>query len=316
MNKRFAGVLMFAFVVAAAGGLITYRSLIDRPQQPAAKAAAPTVQIVLAAKDLEVGSMLKEGDIQMGDWTGQVPVGAATKVQDLMGRGVTTPIYAKEPIIESRLAPKGAGAGLAAMIPRGMRAFAVSVNEIVGVAGFVTAGSHVDLLIAGNSPGGNGALGTLSKTLIQNLEVLSAGQDFKKDPEGKPMPVQVVNVLVTPEQAEVLSLASSQTSIRMTLRNPLDHEIAKTPGTAMKFVWQGGGNLKSPGVADDTAPAPKPRTVAPKEPKPVVAQLPPIPPKPAPFVMEIFQGGTRSETKFDRPAVESKSAAESKGEGK
>jgi pilus assembly protein CpaB len=302
MNKRFAGVLMFAFVVAAAGGLITYRSLIGHTQA-AKSVAAPTVQIVVAAKDLEMGVVLKEGDIQLGDWSGQVPIGATNKVQDLIGRGVNTPIYAKEPIIDSRLAQKGAGGGLAAMIPHGMRAFAVSVNEIVGVAGFVTAGSHVDLLISGNAPGQNAAFGTLSKTLIQNLEVLSAGNDIKKDPEGKPLPVQVVNVLVTPEQAEVLSLASSQTSIRMTLRNPLDHDIAKTPGTAMKFVWQGAGNLKGAPSMEDPPPAaprqPRAATVA-AAPKPTVALVPP-PKKETPFVMEILSGAGRSEVKFDKP---------------
>ena len=297
MNKRFAGVLMFAFVVAAAGGLITYKSLMGRPQP--AKAAAPTVQIALAVKDLEVGSVLKDGDIQLGDWAGAVPAGATNKIEDLKGRGVTTPIYAKEPVIESRLAPRGAGGGLATLIPHGMRAFAVSVNEVVGVAGFVTAGAHVDLLIQGNSPTGNQSLGTLSKTLIQNLEVLSAGQDFRKDPEGKPVPVQVVNVLVTPEQAEVLSLASSQTSIRMTLRNPLDHDIAKTPGTAMKYVWGGTGSLKSGPMPDD-GPAPTPRARFNVErPREVVAQAPP-PKKEQPFVMEILSGAARSETKFEK----------------
>ena len=289
---------MFAFVVAAAGGLITYRSLMGRPQP--AKAAAPTVQIALATKDLEVGSVLKDGDVQLSDWAGAVPAGATNKLEDLKGRGVVTPIYAKEPIVETRLAPRGAGGGLATLIPHGMRAFAVSVNEVVGVAGFVTAGSHVDLLIQGTTPTGSTSLGTLSKTLIQNLEVLSAGQDFRKDPEGKPVPVQVVNVLVTPEQAEVLSLASSQTSIRMTLRNPLDHDIAKTPGTAMKYVWGGIGNLK--GVsADDAPPAPAPRPrAAPERPREVVAQAPPPPKKEQPFVMEILSGSTRSETKFEK----------------
>jgi pilus assembly protein CpaB len=290
---------MFAFVVAALGGLITYRSLMGRPQP--AKAAAPSVQIAVAVKDLEVGSILKEGDIQLGDWAGTPPLGSTNKLEDLKGRGVTTPIYAKEPVIESRLAAKGAGGGLATLIPHGMRAFAVQVNEIVGVAGFVTAGSHVDLLIQGNSPTGNGALGTLSKTLIQNLEVLSAGQDFKKDPEGKPVPVPVVNVLVTPEQAEVLSLASSQTSIRMTLRNPLDHDIAKTPGTAMKFVWGGIGNLKSAPSTDDAAappPAPRPRNAPVREVREVVAQAPPK--KEPAFVMEILSGSARSETKFEK----------------
>ena len=297
MNKRFAGVLMFAFVVAAAGGFITYRSLMGRPQP--AKAAAPTVQIAVAVKDLEVGSVIKEGDLQLGDWAGAVPVGATNKIEDLKGRGVTTPIYAKEPVIESRLAPRGAGGGLATLIPHGMRAFAVSVNEVVGVAGFVTAGSHVDLLIQGNSPTGNGNLGTLSKTLIQNLEVLSAGTDFRKDPEGKPVPVPVVNVLVTPEQAEVLSLASSQTSIRMTLRNPLDHDIAKTPGSAMKYVW-GGMALKGAQPSEDVTPVPAPRVrPAMERPRAIVAKAPP-PKKEAPFVMEILSGSVRSETKFEK----------------
>jgi len=291
---------MFAFVVAAAGGLLTYRSLMGRPQP--AKAAAPTVQIVVAAKDLEVGSVIKDGDIQLGDWTGPVPAGASFKLEDLKGRGVTTAIYAKEPIIESRLAARGAGGGLATLIPHGMRAFAVPVNEIVGVAGFVTAGSHVDLLIQGNGPGGNGSLGTLSKTLIQNLEVLSAGQDFRKDPEGKPVPVPVVNVLVTPEQAEVLSLASSQTTIRMTLRNPLDHDIAKTPGSAMKYVWGSMANMKGAAASDDAPPVPTPRmrpaAMAVERPREVAAQAPPK--KEAPFVMEILSGSARSETKFEK----------------
>lgn len=292
MNKRFVGVLMFAFVVATAGGLITYRSLISRSQP--ARAAGPTTQIVLASRDLDSGTVLKEGDLQLVDWPGAVPAGATNKVQDLVGRGVITRIYAKEPVIDSRLAPMGAGGGLAAMIPNGMRAFAISVNEVVGVAGFVTAGQHVDVLISGNRPGGDGDLGMLSKTLLQNLEVLSAGQDYKKDPEGKPLPVQVVNLLVTPQQAEVLSLASSQTSIRLVLRNPMDHEVAKTPGTALAYLFQGAG-LK-PLVAPQGEPGP-PRPRAAPAPRPVVLQEPPK--KAAPFVMEIISGTSKTEAKFD-----------------
>jgi pilus assembly protein CpaB len=302
MNKRFAGVLMFAFVVAAAGGLITYRSLMGRPQT--VKSAPPTVQIVMAAKDLDVGQVIKEGDVQLGDWAGPIPEGATSKLEDLKGRGVTQQIYVHDAVVEKRLAPRGAGGGLATLIPHGMRAFAVQVNEVVGVAGFVTAGSHVDLLIQGMSPGGNPSLGTLSKTLIQNLEVLSAGQDFRKDPEGKPVPVQVVNVLVTPEQAEVLSLASSQTSIRMTLRNPLDHDIAKTPGTAMRYVWGGSGNLKLPmpgGEDPPPVPTPRPRMAPPKE---TAQAAPPKKEKEQPFVMEILSGASRSETKFDKTPPE------------
>src|SRR5262249_39189300 len=156
------------------------------------------------------------------------------------------------PIIESRLAPKGAGGGLAAMIPKGMRAVAIHVNEVVGVAGFVVPGMRVDVLISGNKPGGDNSAGTLTRTLLQNLEVLSAGQDCRKGTEGKPIQVPVVNLLVTPEQAEQLSLASAQTTIQLVLRNPLDHEVARTPGTAVGLLFNG-GKMK----ADEASPAPK-----------------------------------------------------------
>ena len=127
---------------------------------------------------------------------------------------------------------KGAGGGLASMIPEGMRAVAMRVNEVVGVAGFVTPGMRVDVLISG-TPGAtntSAALGVQTKTMLQNMEVLSAGQDFKKDAEGKPIAVQVVNLLVTPEQAEMLSLASTQTTIQLVLRNPLDHNGGEDSG--------------------------------------------------------------------------------------
>ncbi|MBZ5619205.1 MAG: Flp pilus assembly protein CpaB [Acidobacteriia bacterium] len=286
MNKRFVGVLAFAFVVASIASLLLYRLLINRP--PAAKAAQSTVQIALASRDIEVGRVLKEDDIKLADWPGAVPAGAITNVQDAIGRGVTTTVYAKEPVIESRLAPKGAGGGLAATIPPGMRAVAVRVNEVVGVAGFVVPGMRVDVLISGNRPGGDQSLGTLSKTLLQNLEVLSAGQDFKKDNEGKPIAVQVVNLLVNPEQAEQLSLAASQTTIQLVLRNPLDRDVAKTPGAAMANLFSG-AKLK-PEVPPS---APRPRAV----PAPVkVAVVPP--PKKEEFTMEIISGTKKNELKF------------------
>ena len=287
MNKRFLGVLAFATIVATVASLLLYRLLISRPTEKAAKAS---VQVVLAARDIEIGTVLKEEDVRLSDWPGSVPVGAITKVQDVVGRGVMTAIYAREPIIESRLAPKGAGGGLAAMIPQGMRAAAVKVNEVVGVAGFVVPGMHVDVLISGNRPGGDNTLGTLSKTLLQNIEVLSAGQDFKKDAEGKPIAVQVVNLLVTPEQAEMLSLAASQTQIQLVLRNPLDREVFKTPGAALRNLFSGEKLKETPPPSTGNArprPAPAP-----------VAKVEPPPKKEPPFVMEIISGTKKSEAKF------------------
>jgi pilus assembly protein CpaB len=294
MNKRFVGVLTFAFIVAAGASLVLYRVLINRPTTT--KAAPALAQIVLASKDLEVGRVIKEEDVKVAEWPGAVPVGATTQVKDIIGRGVITSIYAKEPIIDSRLAPKGAGGGMAAMIPPGMRAVAVRVNEVVGVAGFVVPGTHVDILISGNTPGGSNSLGTLTQTLLQNIEVLSAGQDFKKDAEGKPIMVQVVNMLVTPAQAEQLSLASSQTSIQLVLRNPLDHEIAKTPGTALQHLFNGS---KAPVQPTEVASRPRVQQRAAAAPPPVVRfVVPPAPPKEAPFVMEIISGPNKREQKF------------------
>jgi len=298
MNKRFVAVLIFAFVVASGASLMLYRLMSNRPQKT--EAAHPTAKLALAARDLELGAVLREEDVALTDWSGPVPIGALTRIQDAVGRGVITKIIAKEPILESRLAPKGAGGGFAVIIPKGMRAVAVPVNEVVGVAGFVVPGMHVDVLISGAPPNSAANLGTLTKTLLQNIEVLSAGQDFKKDAEGKPIMVQVVNLLVTPEQAEQLSLASHQTTIQLILRNPLDRDTTKTPGAAMASLFSG-KQLKMPDVpgltSDAPPPKPRPRPVV----MPVVQALPPPPPpkKETPFVMEIITGTKKAETKFD-----------------
>jgi len=292
MTKRFIGVLFFAFIVASVASLLLYRFLAS--SRPLAARPEPAMtHLVVAAKDLEVGRVLKEDDFKVMDWPGGTPQGATSRVQDLVGRGVISIIYEKEPVVESRLAPRGAGGGLASMIPPGMRAVAIRVNEVVGVAGFVTPGTRVDVLISGNNGSASTSLGVMTKTMLQNMEVLSAGQDFKKDAEGKPVLVQVVNLLVTPEQAEMLTLAASQTTIQLVLRNPLDREISKTPGTAVGLLFRGG---KLP-VAEGPLPAPapaRPRVVA-EAPRRIEA--PPVKREP-PFVMEIISGTTKNNISF------------------
>lgn len=299
MNKRFIGVLMFAFVVASFASLLLYRLMSNRPQTT--KAAASTTKIVVATRDLELGTVLREEDLRLEDWPSEVPLGAAAKTADLVGRGVITKVIAKEPILDSRLAPAGAGGGFSAIIPKGMRAVAVPVNEVVGVAGFVVPGMHVDVLISGAPPNSPASLGTLTKTLLQNLEVLSSGQDFKRDPEGKPISVQVVNLLVTPEQAEQLSLASHQTTIQLVLRNPLDRDVSTTTGTAVASLFTG-TKVK---LKDVTGLETGPRRVA----KAVVRDLtllPPPPKKEVPYVMEIISGNKKAEAQFSSNGGEGK----------
>jgi pilus assembly protein CpaB len=304
MNKRFLAVLAFAFIVALGASLMLYRLTSKNGQTT--KAAPAAIKLVLASRDLEIGTLLRAEDVAITDWPGAVPIGSAVKSDDVVGRGVISKIMAKEPILDSRLAPKGAGGGFAATIPKGMRAVAVPVNEVVGVAGFVGPGMHVDVLISGAPPNGAGNLGTLTKTLLQNLEVLSAGQDFKKDSEGKPVAVQVVNLLVTPEQAEQLSLASHQTTIQLVLRNPLDHDVTTTPGTAMAALF-GGGKFKLPGMRPDGGPEDaQPRRVI----KPVVHEAP-VARKEEPFVMEIVSGTKKTEAHFG-----SEAKSEGNAEGK
>jgi pilus assembly protein CpaB len=297
MNKRFVGVLIFAFVVASSASLLLYRLMVNRPAP--GKAAGATTQIVQAAHDLDMGVVIHEDDIKLADWSGNVPAGATAHKEDVVGRGVLTAIYAREPVIESRLAPKGAGGGMAAMIPVGMRAVAVRVNEVVGVAGFVIAGTKVDVLISGTSPSSDQRLGTQTRTMLQDIEVLSAGQDFKKDAEGKPLPVQVVNLLVNPAQAEQLSLASSQTTIQLVLRNPLDHEAAKTPGTAVARLFGGAVRMPAGDVQPRGGDLPAaPRAAAPRRVQ-AAADVPPAPRRPAAFTMQIISGATKKDVKFD-----------------
>jgi pilus assembly protein CpaB len=286
MNQRLISVLAFAFIVSAGASLLLYRLLSKRmTTQPPASA-----KLILAARALEPGTLVKDADLRVGDWSGAIPAGALQKKEDIVGRGVISPIFASEPIVETRLALKGGGAGLAALIPIGMRAVAVRVNEIADVAGFAVPGMHVDVLVSGSPPGA-AALGGVTKTILQDVQVLSAGQNFQKDAEGKPVSVPVVNLLVTPEQAEMLSLASTQTSIQLVLRNPLDTDIAKTTGSAVAQLFRPGAPL-----AWDPKPAPVMQTqAAPMRAMPVPAALPPAP---KPRVVEVINGIKRTETQF------------------
>jgi len=292
MNRRLSTVLSLAFVIAAVASFLVYR-VAGKQMQPSQPV---TTQILVASHDLELGSVIKEADISTAEWVGPLPKTALTKKETTIGRGVVSQLYQGEPIIESRLAAVGAGGGLAATIPPGMRACAVRVNEVVGVAGFVVPGMRVDVIISGTEQGAASSQGPKVKTILQNIQVLSAGTNIQKDNEGKPVQVPVVNLLVTPVQAEVLSLASNETRIQLVLRNPLDNDTATTPGFAMTSLFSG------------ATPAPAPRGV-PIAPKPVPP--PPAPvvekkPEPRMFMVQIMNGSKTSEVKFNRPETETK----------
>lgn len=287
MTQRLSTLLIIALLVSAGATFLVFRLVVARTSQ---RPAPATVEVVVAAKALELGTVIRDSDLRAGHWVGAVPVGMVTKKDTIIGRGVIAPIYEGEAVMESRLAALGAGGGLAATIPPGMRAVAVRVNDIVGVAGFVVPGMRVDVLISGLPPGAPSPNGPRVKTLLQNIQVLSAGQNYQKDNEGKPVVVPVVNLLVNPEQAELLSLASNETRIQLVLRNPLDTVDAKPPGSGLANLY---GEAKPPApLRPRTSQAPaRPATRAPER---VLVALPP-------YQIEIFNGPQRSEAKFARP---------------
>ena len=293
MKQRLVFVVLFALVVSGAASAVLYRLIST---QLAASKVSPTTKAVVATHNLAAGDLIKDADVKIDDWNGPVPVGTITKTEDALNRGVLEPIYQGEPLVENRISKPGAGAGLATMIPQGMRAVAVRVNDVVAVSGFAAAGSHVDILIAGNPPGGNQAAGTVTKTLLQNVEILSAGATIQKDAEGKPVSVPTVNLLLTPAQAEIMSLASNEARIQMVLRNPTDKEETKTPGTAMAYLFSGGvAPPSATGTPAGTAPRPV-RRAPPPPPAPAKVVVPPPPP---PINVEVIHGSRKVEQKFE-----------------
>jgi pilus assembly protein CpaB len=287
MNKRILIVFIFAFAVAAGASMMFYRMVSAKLSSPPSTTVPK--RVVAASHALEVGALIKPEDVKLVVWPGGLPVGAVVSLDVAIGRGVISPVYEDEPIIESRLATRGAGGGLASIIPEGMRAVAVRVNELVGVSGFVVPGMSVDVIVSGNPPSNASVItGTMSRTLLQDVKVLSAGAKFQKDEEGKPVSVPVVNLLVTPEQAEMLSLASAEMRIQLVLRNPLDKAIAKTRGT---FA----GNLFK--VDTVTQPIREKRAIS----TPRIAPVPLATPHALePVVIELLSGSKRTELTFPK----------------
>jgi len=276
MNRKVLTTLIVAFVIASLCGFVTYRLVTSHM---AATAPLKTARVVAAASDIKLGTVLSSSDLKMVEIAGSPPKGAIFNAEAAVGRGVISNLYEGEPVLESRLAAPGSGGGLAATIPPGMRACAVKVDDVVGVAGFVTPGMRVDVLASGTPPGASATTqGTVTSTILQNIEVLSAGTDIQKDAEGKPHQVQVVNLLVTPEEAQSLSLASNQLKIQLVLRNPLDTKVSQVAGTAMSNLF----------VGQNSAPKPFRRVV------PVVRKKAEL----EPFKVQVINGSTVSEEKF------------------
>lgn len=227
-RKRTLLALALAIVSGLVAGIASIRYLQDRPTPLlASESNAETRPVAVAARDLGVGDVLKIDDVRLVDWpAGSVPAGYAGSTAEVIGRSLITDVSVNEPLMATKLADTGLY-GLVPLIPAGMRALSVRVDEVVGVAGFVTPRTRVDVILTMTIPGGRDPI---SKVILQNVQTLAAGQEIQQNEEGQPMTVTVVTVLVTPEEAEKLSLGASQGKIQMALRHTLDLETVETSG--------------------------------------------------------------------------------------
>jgi pilus assembly protein CpaB len=272
-QQRIIVILVLAVFAAAVAGFSTLRFLSTRPVTTVTAPAARKATVVLASRDLPVGHRIAAEDVRTVEWPADlVPSGYNSQTADVVGRGLITAVRTNEPLLASKIAEPGSGAGLPIVIPEGQRAMSIPVDQVVGVAGFATVGTRVDVLLTIQPPGQNE---TVTQIILQNLTVLSTGQVYQRDERGEPITVNVVTLMVSPEQAERLSLATSQGRIQLALRNMLDIEDATTAGIRTSGLLNGAPRRATP--------AARPAGAAQRQ---------------APASVEMYKGGTRSIQRF------------------
>jgi pilus assembly protein CpaB len=256
--KRLLMALMVALMIS---GLFTF--WLSRRVANANHPAPPRKEeYVATARALEAGEQVKPADLQLIAWPASAPLnGGFTKVADVAGRVVLYPLSKGEPILDRQLAAPGTGAGLTAKIPTGMRAISVRSDDVVGVAGFLLPGTHVDVLMTYHSSSTPEAQ---TLTVLQDVVVLAAGQQIQPRPDGKPISVNVVTLLLKPEDTEKLVLATSMGGIYFVLRNGADEEQAESQPVGLAKLT--GVNPALPGEAPASPgkpmhPRPKPYEV-------------------------------------------------------
>ena len=283
MDRRFLTVLgvslLFALVISSVFYQMTARAGSAKKPEP-----TDMKDVVVAARPLAVGTTVKPADIKLGKVpTTAFPKGAFSKAEEVIDRPVISNVLIDEPILEGRLAVRGSGLGLAPIIPVGMRAVTVRVNDVTGISGFVLPGMRVDVLVTGRPPNSDG---TITTTCLQNMVVLSAGTAIQPDARGNAIQAATVTLLATPDQAETLTLANTEGRIQLVLRNGSDQTIEKTLGRDVGELY---GTRAVHKKAPSEAPPPRPR------PQPVAAVVAaPPPPPPPPDQIVVIRGTTKT----------------------
>ncbi len=252
-KKRTFTVVILALLSGTVAAFSAIRYLEARPTPLMAATPEETSSVVVAARQVTLGTKLVEEDVQVIQWpASSLPQGFASATSEVVGRSVISDLQLNEPVLQGKLADTGLH-GMIPLIPEGMRALSVKVDEVVGVAGFVTPQTRVDVILIMQPPGQRESRG---QVILQNIRALAANQQITESQDGQPVVSTVVTVLVTPEDAEKLALAAAQGRIQMALRNSLDLESVETDGeTESRLFSNGRSAAPRPGVRVGTTSA-------------------------------------------------------------
>lgn len=287
MAIRTRSLVLFFFAVAsglAAGWLAL--SYLRKQSRPLLTAGPATARAVVAARDLPVGTLLQERDLLVIGWPGDVvPPGMIMAPEAAVGRGLIAPLRISEPVLESKLAPKEIGTGLHTLVEEGKRALSIRVDDVIGVSGFTLPGTRVDVMLT--TAEGAPTNEPTTRIILQNIHIIAAGQSIQTDPQGRPVSVPVISMLVSPEQAETLALASGQGRIQLALRNTLDTLPVNTPGARTSTLLFGGRGAPSAPRSGGGGAVWQRRTA--------------LRPSEETAIVEGFRGGERTVNRFTRP---------------
>jgi len=276
MNRtRLLMIGVLALALGFLASVYVYRSLQSR----SGSGSESGVDVIVAADDLQVGARVDEHDIKIIKIpAADLPPGSPRRRSEVLGHGVIVPISKGEFILPNRLAGENAGSGLPSLIPPGMRAVSVRVNEVVSVAGFVTPGTRVDVLLTGTPGGANEQQTT---TVLQNVAVLASGHTLERTATGEAQTTAVITLLVSPDDAQRLTLASSEGHIQLALRNPLDTKQDQFPASNSRGLYKG-----------MAAPVPVQPPVVHRT---ATKRVPSLPPPSTGVSVEVYQGDKKKE---------------------
>jgi pilus assembly protein CpaB len=256
--RKPGNIFLLAILVGALAAALVYRqfsALQTRMEQATVTGVGrSTVDVVVATEPIPLGAKIQETQVRVVAWPADLePEGVLRDPKASIGVTTRASIEKNQPIVQTALLPQGVGL-LPTMIEEGMRGMSVRVDEVTGVSGFITPNSRVDVLVAGNPEEGE-LHGQRSRIVLQNIKVLATGRTIEQK-EDKAVEVPTVTLLVTPEEAERLTLATRYEPVRLALRNYRDELMVETPGVSTKKLFKGYDDGDGQGPAATGGPVP------------------------------------------------------------